>query len=154
MTGAVCVTRNSDMMCDGVEHCVDDADEDPQLCFRRGRMLDLDTHDDDDDDGVSDGLMTTVLVLSCVVILLLSSVVFILYRLRLRRSVSRDFIHLEYQNKNRDQRREEDIYVIPENTKSYCKQQTESFKIVPNQPNQYINVNINDYVPMTSFSSK
>ena len=73
-----------------MEDCIDGMDENQQFCSnRRGRQLDLDldTHQGDEE---GEHLLIMVTILACAVVtLLLSSGFVMLYRLRLKRAVSK-----------------------------------------------------------------
>ena len=128
VSGTICMTRSSDLMCNGVVDCLDGADEDPAVCEgfqrRRGKHLSLDSpgsefHSEHVGPGGPGGPggpdQVTVAATSVVVsfiVLVLALVFVIFYRRNLQRTVSNnDFVQLEYRNSQEDT---ESVYVSEE----------------------------------------
>ena len=157
VTGAVCLTMDSDSMCDGAADCLEAEDELARYCSRRGRALKIES--DEDGDAVNDDslLIIGLVVALSLTTLILTAVSAIVYKLKLKRTVPSNFVHLEYSKRSRSEEKESiDVYVLPrekrdhvisENTKDYCKDDKIPSAIV--KDTQYINVN--EYVPMSSF---
>ena len=130
VSGTICMTRSSHLMCNGVIDCLDGADEDPTVCEgfhrRRGKHLPLDSsgpefHFDQVGPGGPGGTggpdhvtVATTSVAVSLIVLVLAVVFVIFYRRNLQRTVSsNDFIQLEYRNSSDT----ESVYVTEESTR-------------------------------------
>ena len=137
ITGNICISDISDRLCDGVSDCLDNKDEHPRFCHRRGRKLHIgerrlhNNFNIKEEETITNGMLILIVASIVVLLLLLSTSFVFLFRSRLKRNLSDDFIHLEYKEDKED----DNIYVLPE--REDTKEIMENYTIVQDLKNGF-----------------